>query len=312
MPSSPTTSAPKSAETAVRPFEPFAVSVPATSANLGPGFDAVGIALDLRIRARVEPAAAFELQFAPGPHAPTHDGYAEAIVAAMRSVEAELPAARVVVSNDIPLGRGLGSSAAAAVLGVAVAAKAHGVAMPKARLARLASEIEGHPDNALPAVFGGAVIASSHERFGYVRLPLKRELRALLVVPEFELATGASRAMLPDSYSRADVVFTAQRAALLGAALASGSWNELRAAMCDRMHQPFRAPHIPGMKEALEQRSRHLLGVAMSGAGPSVIALMRAGAPWRDDAGKLQRCFARAGVASSALHLQIGGRGVAA
>ncbi len=294
------------------PSKRFTVSAPATSANLGPGFDAVGIALGLRVRAEVEEADAFELRFAPGPNAPTHAGFGNAIMAAMERVCPTLPKVSVLVHNDIPLGKGLGSSAAAAVLGIWIAARAHGIPLSKVQAARLASEIEGHPDNALPAVFGGAVIASSHERFEYVRIPMKKQLSALLVVPDVDLSTSASRALLPDSYLRADVVFTAQRAALLGAALASGSWNELRAAMRDRLHQPFRAPHIPGMEAALEQRSRHLLGVAMSGAGPSVIALMRVGAPWHDAAEKLQGCFARAGVASHALHLPIGGRGVAA
>jgi homoserine kinase len=295
-----------------QPFEPFSRSVPATSANLGPGFDSVGISLGLRLHADVESAEAFELRFAPGRHAPTHAGLGDGIVAAMERVSPSLPKARVTVTNNIPLGKGLGSSAAAAVLGIAVAARAHGIPLPKHDVARLASLIEGHPDNALPAVFGGAVIASSHERFAYVRVPLHRELRALIVVPDVDLATASSRALLPDSYLRADVVFTAQRAALLGAALASGSWNELRAAMCDRLHQPFRAPHIPGMSDALALESRHVLGIAISGAGPSVIALMRAEAPWRKAAGKLEECFTRAGVASHTLRLRIGGRGVAA
>jgi len=292
--------------------KPFSVSVPATSANLGPGFDAVGVALGLRLRADVEPASTFELRFAPGRHAPSHAGFGDRVMAAMERVAPALPAVRVTVTNEIPLGKGLGSSAAAAVLGIAIAARAHAIPMPKRAAASLAASIEGHPDNALPAVFGGAVIASSGERFSYVRVPLRRELRALIVVPEHELATSSSRALLPDSYDRADVVFTAQRAALLGAALASGSWNELREAMCDRLHQPFRAAHIPGMEDALAVRSRHVLGVAISGAGPSVIALLRADAPWRATAERLQACFAKAGVASRALHLRIGGRGVAA
>ncbi len=295
-----------------QPCKPFSVSVPATSANLGPGFDAVGVALGLRVRAEVEPAEAFELHFVPGPHAPSHAGFGDGVMAAMERVAPSLPRVRITVTNDIPLGKGLGSSAAAAVLGIAIAARANGIPMPKRTAARLASLIEGHPDNALPAVFGGAVIASSHERFAYVRVPLHRELRALLVIPDLDMATSSSRALLPDSYDRADVVFTAQRAALLGAALASGSWNELRAAMCDRLHQPFRAPHIPGMEDALAVHSRHVLGVAISGAGPSVIALLRADAPWRKTAEKLQGCFTKAGVTSHALHLRIGGRGVAA
>lgn len=144
-------------------FEAFSLSVPATSANLGPGFDAVGLALGLRIRAQVNPARTFELTFAAGPNAPTHDAYHTAIIAAMRCIDPELPRARITIDNAIPLGKGLGSSAAAAVLGVAIAARAHGIALSRQTIAHHVCALEGHPDNALPAVFGGAVIAASSD-----------------------------------------------------------------------------------------------------------------------------------------------------
>lgn len=288
----------------------FSVSVPATSANLGPGFDAVGMALGLRLRADVEPADAFELSFAPGIDAPSHDGLEQAIVRAMRRIDATLPRVRVRVVNQIPLGKGLGSSAAAVVLGLAIAARAHGRRLSRRDLARIADELEGHPDNALPAVFGSIVVAASSEARSYVRLRPASNLRALVVIPDVVLTTADARALLPERYLRADVVFTAQRAALLGAALASGSWPELREAMRDRLHQPYRVERIPGMQEALALRDRGIAGSALSGAGPSLIALLRPDVAWPKIAERLEACFTRAGVAARSLALQICSRGL--
>ncbi|MBV8722321.1 MAG: homoserine kinase [Candidatus Eremiobacteraeota bacterium] len=288
----------------------FSVSVPATSANLGPGFDAVGMALALRVRAEVESSSRFELRFEPGPDAPSHDGFEAAILRAMRRMTPELPRVRVRVTNGIPLGKGLGSSAAATVLGLSVAARARNIPLRRANLARLACELEGHPDNALPAVFGSVVIAASSDPRAYVRLRAPRELRALVVVPSICLSTPASRALLPERYERADVVFTAQRAALLGAALASGSWNELGEAMRDRVHQPYRVPQIPGMAEALALRDGALIGSALSGAGPAMIALLRPRGAWPALARRLEACFERAGIAARSLPLQLCARGL--
>jgi len=286
----------------------FSVSVPATSANLGPGFDSVGVALALRMRAEVTPAKKFALEFEPGPNAPSHDGFESAIRRAMQRVDASLPRVNVRVANDIPLGKGLGSSAAALVLGLAIAARAHGRALSRNDLARLACELEGHPDNALPAVFGGIVVAASSDAGAHVRVRTNGHVRALVVVPDITLSTGESRALLPERYDRADVVFTAQRAALLGAALASGSWRELREAMRDRLHQPYRVSRIPGMEAALALDDRALIGSALSGAGPSLIALVRNASPKL--ASRLQQCFERAGVAAHTLSLGLSARGL--
>ncbi|HEY5258214.1 MAG TPA: homoserine kinase [Candidatus Baltobacteraceae bacterium] len=290
--------------------DPFSLSVPASSANLGSGYDAVGIALDLHMRAEVVPAAEFRLEFEPGRHAPSHDGLRRTIVNAIARVAPSLPHVAIRVGNAIPLGKGLGSSAAAVVLGLAVGARASGVTLSREQLAVMAAEIEGHPDNALAAVMGGAVIASQGERLEYVRVALQRELRALIVIPDIDLTTADSRTLLPDNYSRADALFTTGRAALLGAALASRSWKALRASMGDRLHQPFRAARIPGMEAALALPSLDALGVAISGAGPSLLALFAANAPWEASARAFEACFAQRGVAATSLWLRVGGRGL--
>jgi homoserine kinase len=291
-------------------FEPFSASVPATSANLGSGFDAVGIALELRLRAHVVPAARFSLEFSPGAHAPSHDGLARAIRDAMLRVAPELPRARVSAGNPIPLGKGLGSSAAATVLGLAIAMRIRHGRIDRRELARLACELEGHPDNALPALYGGAVICATSGANDYLRVSAPRELRALVVVPDLEFSTQDARAMLPERYDRCDVVFTAQRAAMLGAALASGSWRRLGLAMQDRVHQPYRVPKIPGMEEALALTARGVIGSALCGAGPSLIALLDPRTVRQRIGPLFEACFARAGIASHSLILTPAARGL--
>lgn len=279
----------------------YCISAPASSANLGPGFDAVGVALALRMRAAVEPAPRFNISFSDEGRPPSHDGLASLIIRAMREVRSQLPAVHVHVQNDIPLGKGLGSSAAAIVLALAVALRAAGKRASAREIARIAAAIEGHPDNALAAALGGAVIATDATHF--LRFSCSRHIRPLLVVPEIDLDTHSARMLLPLRYDRADVVFTAQRAAMLGAALASWDVRYLREAMRDRIHQPYRAAHIPGLLDALEVRDGDLAGIALSGAGPSVIAFVRAGGAQRRIAGKLRAAFAKAGVQAYALPL---------
>jgi homoserine kinase len=296
--------------TLVPRFEAFRVRVPATSANLGPGFDAVGMALGLHLRALVEPAREFAMICGDGGEPPSHDGFARAVEGAIRHHDGALPRARVRIANDIPLGKGLGSSAAATVLGLAIAARIRNAKVDLRELARAACGIEGHPDNALPAVYGGAVICASSDGEDFLRIRAPRELGALVIVPDIDFSTFDARALLPERYDRCDVVFTAQRAAMLGAALASGSWRELGLAMHDRVHQPYRAPSIPGMEEALALRDRGVIGCALSGAGPSLIALLRPRTVWERIAPLFQACFTRAGIASRSFVLAPAVRGV--
>jgi homoserine kinase len=291
------------AEPNMQPNE-FSVSIPATSANLGPGFDAVGIALSMQLRARVKKAKRFSIQFA-GTSVPSHEGYERAILDAMMRLAPQRPCVNISIENEIPLGKGLGSSAAASILGLLVGARASGTRLSRNEVAEHACALEGHPDNALPALFGGAVISVPGAR---ITLPAPKGVAAVVVVPQIDLSTKAARALLPERYSRSDMAFTAGRASLLGAALASGSWSALHAAMGDRMHQPYRAKKIPGLDDALSVRARGLLGVALSGAGPSVLAFVRERSA-SSVAAKLCACFERAGIPAESFELRFASRG---
>ena len=292
----------------------FAVSVPATSANLGPGFDSVGIALELRIRADVTVLAAGEAaQWSfTGSETPTHNGLRDEMMRAMRTLFAAVGAAppplAIVVDNPIPLGRGLGGSAAGAALGLAIAAEVRDPAPDVAELTRIISVLEGHPDNGVPAIVGGVVVAvTDDEDVVYARFAPPRNVRAQVVVPDFSMPTREARAILPDAYARRDAVYNVGHAALLGAAFASGNAGLLRTAMRDRLHQPFRASFVPGLNEMLALDVPGLIGIALSGAGPSVLALAEAGS----DAGESVRAvFAKHGVSARVLDLQPAERGI--
>ena len=292
----------------------FAVSVPATSANLGPGFDTIGLALDLRIHAGVEvlaPGAEPTWTFT-GSEAPTHSGLRDEMLRAMRTLYASVgqipPPLAITVENPIPLGRGLGGSAAGAALGLAIAAALRDPEPSIDELARTITVLEGHPDNGVPAIVGGIVVAVSEgEDVVYARFDPPAGIRAHVVVPDFSMPTREARAILPDAYPKRDAVYNVGHAALLAAAFASGQVDLLKTAMHDRLHQPFRASFVPGLPEMLALDSPNLLGVALSGAGPSVIALVKPGC----DAGeRMQAIFAKHGVAARVLDLAISPTGI--
>ena len=294
-------------------LETFRVSVPASSANLGPGFDAIGLALNLWAHATVRPSASFAIEFAPGRHAPTNPGFANEILRGLDQVlGGPRPPVTISVENSIPLGKGLGASAAGAVLGLSVGARLAAAPPGEALLAHYATDLEGHPDNALPALLGGIVVAAQRtdEPPAYLRFAPPPALRAVVVTPHIVLPTAAARALLPAVYERRDVVFNLQRAALLAASLACGDLGPLRTATRDRIHQPYRAPLVPGFQAMLELQLPGLLAVALSGAGPSVLALVtgdgeRIGAA-------LQAEFAREGIESDVYLLAISTRGARA
>jgi homoserine kinase len=292
----------------------FVVSVPASSANLGPGFDAVGLALDLWVRATVQPALSFSVSFKASMYVPTNAGFENEIVRGMERVlgAGTRPSVSVLVENHIPLGKGLGASAAGAVLGIAIGAELAGERPSELELARYAAELEGHPDNALPALLGGVVIAAQAdgEAPKYLRFDPPPGLSAVVCVPKIVLPTAAARALLPATYDRKDVVFNLQRAALLAASLASGRLEVLRTATGDRVHQPYRAPLVPGFDEMLRFDMPGLLALALSGAGPSVIALVDGNS---DAIGRaLKDAFAREAIDSDIFAVGISARGATA
>ncbi len=292
----------------------FALSVPASSANLGPGFDAVGLALELRISAQVRtlPAGDTPRWTFGGDQAPTHNGLRDEIARGIARIAGPrvLPPLAIDVINDIPLGKGLGGSAAGAVLGIAIGAQLCDLGAPETELANTIAEIEGHPDNGIPALLGGVVVAAqtAGEAPVYVRFAPPPGVRAVVVVPAIDMPTVQARAILPATYSRRDAVFNVQRAALLGAAFAGGRTDLLRAAMRDRIHQPYRASFVPGLDAMLALEGDGILGVALSGAGPSVLALVTGDGAAA--AARLGAIFTAHGVGSRTYVLEIATRGL--
>jgi homoserine kinase len=289
----------------------FQISVPASSANLGPGFDAIGVALDLRMRATVRDAQKYRLSFAEGPYAPTHGGFASEIERGLASIFGdERPPIEISVENPIPLGKGLGSSAAAGVLGACIAARLVEPEVDQRTLTRIVTDLEGHPDNALPALLGGIVIAAQRgeDAPSYLRFEPPAGVRAIVAIPNIELPTAEARAILPERYRKEDAVYNVQRASLLAASFASGDLSNLRIAMGDRFHQPYRSAFVPGLAECLRIEADGLLGIALSGAGPSVLALCTSNGP--AIAAAMREAFTRHKIACEAWTLGISHVGV--
>jgi homoserine kinase len=262
---------------------PWRLTVPASSANLGPGFDSLGLALDLHLTCRFRKAAALSIH-ADGldadmiPPDETNLIWQTALNVAQH-VGQSLPFIDLAIENEIPVGKGLGSSAAALTAGVVIADQLLGLNWSRHLILNEAAQIEGHPDNVAACVLGSIVASSidSHGLAHAVRLELPSNYGVAVVVPDYPLSTEHARAVLPPSYSREDVVFNVQRSALLIAALCTGSTDSFSAALEDRIHQPYRAHLIPGFSEMLKFKAPGLLGCALSGAGPSVLVFFERG-----------------------------------
>lgn len=259
------------------------VRVPASSANLGPGFDTLGLALGVYLRCRFRPSEALAIRVT-GRDADRISTGADNLIWRTAVTVAEghgrsMPPIELEIANDIPLGRGMGSSAAALTAGVVIADRLLELGWKAARVLDEAARLEGHPDNVAACTLG-SITASAIDSGGVaraVRIELPRQFSVGIVVPDFELPTTRSRSVLPDCYSAADAVFNVQRAALLVAALATGSTTAFPAALEDRLHQPFRVSLVPGLDEILKLRAPGLLGCALSGAGPSIVVFFERG-----------------------------------
>lgn len=280
------------------------VRVPASSANLGPGFDALGMAHDVYLECRFRSAPGVTIRSAGRDAEKIPAGEDNLIwdVARRMGVPAGI---ELEISNAIPLGKGLGSSAAAVVAGVVIGAELGERKWDRARILDEAVRIEGHPDNAAACVLGG-IVASAADHCGHVhavRFDLPASFGAAVIVPDFILPTTQARAVLPDSYSRADAIFNVQRAALLMAALASGDRGAFPTALEDRMHQPQRTPLVPGLDEMIALREPGLLGCALSGAGPSILVFYERGC--EPVCERVREIFARRGRASEILWTRV-------
>ena len=253
------------------------VRVPASSANLGPGFDALGLALGIYLECRFRGAKQLIIRSSGRDSELISTGTDNLIwqtaLKVASDVGAILPPIELEIANDIPIGKGLGSSAAALTAGVVIGAEMLRLGWSRSKVLDEAARIEGHPDNVAACVLG-SIVASALDGEGVaraVRMEIDSHFGVAVVVPDFVLATSEARRVLPASYTRADAVFNVQRSALLIAALTSGTTDAFPVALEDRLHQPYRCPLVPGLEEATKLRAPGLLGCALSGAGPSVL-----------------------------------------
>lgn len=289
------------------------VRVPASSANLGPGFDTLGLALGLYLECRFRESDRLLIR-ASGRDAELislgEDNLIwQTALAVARDTHSVLPPIELDIRNDIPIGKGLGSSAAALTAGVVIADKLLGLGWKPLRILDEAARIEGHPDNVAACVLG-SIVASAIDSGGVaraVRLELPAKFGIAVVVPDFVLSTEKARLALPDCYSRSDTIFNVQRAALLVAALATGTTSAFPTALEDTIHQPYRTPLVPGLDEILKLRAPGLLGCALSGAGPSILVFYERG--WEQVCDLVRQIFALKGHRAETLWVDIARRG---
>ena len=259
------------------------ISLPGTSANLGPGFDAVGLAMSMHLTVEAHVAPVFQIQ-ATGRDAELCgalernlivETYREVLEAAGREVRP----LKLALHNEIPLGMGCGSSAAALLAGVALADHFGGLKLGDAGILDEANRREGHPDNVAACWHGGFTVSAERDgRVEYATFAGDAGWEMMLAVQASSLATKKARALLPETYSKADAVFNVQRSSLLVAAFAQGRLDLLRTAMQDRIHQPYRMEACPLLAKLLPLAGEpEIAGVALSGAGPSVLVFLSEG-----------------------------------
>ncbi len=298
------------------------ITIPASTSNLGASFDTCGLALSLYLRVSVEArTGGFEVE-------PSGEGVermprdeSNLIARVARSVAElrgkKLEGARLLVSNQIPLLRGLGSSSAAIIAGLSVYEALSGERFSEEEFFSYALRFEDHGDNLGPSFFGGLVVACMVERLGQrslvtVRRAWPEEVKIVLCIPEFEMDTAQMRQVLPREVKLADAVFNVQRAALLQALISERRFDLFSEALRDRLHQPHRAPHGPGLGEVLrlnDETLHHpgLLGVAISGAGSTLIAF--ATENFSQIGAEMSYRLATAGVRSRTLEVEVDSQG---
>jgi homoserine kinase len=295
----------------MKEFMPEAFSeivVPGSTSNLGPAFDALAVALDIYMRVQVldvlpERTGTLVTEFA-GPAPAGENRIESAFRFAQVKVGAPAAGLRVRVSSDIPMTAGLGSSAAACVAGLRLYEIAAEASLDPADLLALAAELEGHPDNAAASLLGGITLSCQADNGRVIARSWSwpSSVRFIVATPDFMLHTHEARGVLPATVPLGDAVANLQRALLLVRAIETGRYEDIREALKDRWHQAVRAPLVPGLADALTIDHPSVLGVCLSGAGPSVLALA---APGRDceAAAMLSGVYDRLGVSCTIRNL---------
>lgn len=255
------------------------VRVPATTANLGPGFDTLGMAVKLYTEVSMEETPeGLEIKVTGEGADLLSTGednlvYTSAM-AFFRQEGYPVKGLRIRIDNGIPLSRGLGSSASAIVGGLLAARKVSGSSLSDEGLLLLASSIEGHPDNVAPALHGGLILSRMKaDSVLFRKIPVEGDIVTVVAIPDFELSTRAARQVLPEAVPKADAIFNIGNVALLICAFMTKDYGLLGDAMEDRLHEPYRTPLVPGLDE-VKRRAREAgaFSSALSGAGPTVIA----------------------------------------
>ena len=259
------------------------VTVPATTANLGPGFDCLGAALTLSNQFRfslLPPGAKLSITAIGAEAERVTTNSSNLVYQAFAKVYEHLkqvpPPIAIEIQLGVPLARGLGSSATAIVGGLVGANALAGSPLTQAEVIEMAIAIEGHPDNVVPSLLGGCRLAATSVKNGWeiCEIPWHRSVVPIVAIPGFELSTKKARQVLPQTYSRADAIFNVAHLGLLLRGLETGQGDWLQAALQDRLHQPYRQTLIPGYKmvetAALEAGA---YGMVISGAGPTLLAL---------------------------------------
>ncbi|BCL80207.1 homoserine kinase [Ktedonobacteria bacterium brp13] len=293
------------------------VLTPATSANLGPGFDSLGLALQLYNRFEVEewgdepehPLIEIYGDLGTGLSTGPDNMFFQTFVLLLERLQVPVPSVRIRMTINIPPGCGLGSSATAVVGGLMAAnewVRPLGLAVPKEDLLAMAVELEAgnHPDNVAPALLGGLVATTQQEgKFHAIRTTFPDELRAIIFTPSFPMDTVAGRKLLPASYTKADVTFNTGRVALLLTALQTGRYELIGEAMRDRLHQPYRLalfPAMPAIIQSAIDAGAH--GASLSGGGSSLIALTSS--RFQEVLNAMQRTAREAGVEGTGMILR--------
>lgn len=257
------------------------IRVPATTANMGPGFDSIGMALSLYNYLTVsESDKPLEIEIMNDVHSKIPRNKENLIYRSMckfyDEVGKKIPSIKMVQEDFIPHTRGLGSSAACIVAGLCAANELSSSNLSKDDLAQIAAKIEGHPDNSTPAIMGGLVVGAIEpqtSKLNYVKLNVPNNLSFAVMIPDFPLATEKARKVLPKQIPLADAVFNSSRSALLIASLVSGNFDNLKIAFDDRLHQPYRKSIIPHMEDIFNKAYENSAkGVFLSGAGPTIIS----------------------------------------
>lgn len=264
--------------------------VPATTANIGPGFDCFGMALpvynEITIEETVMPGTGIEISVISNNQdeldimsIPTDKNNIvyKAVELLYNSIGQTPSELKITIKSDIPIAKGLGSSASVIVGGLLAANELLGRPADEAALLSIATEVEGHPDNVTPAIVGGIVISSQEEdgRVVYRKLDWPEEWKIMVCVPDYELATDIARSVIPKEIPLKDAAFNLRRSAMFVHAVSTKDEKLMKLALTDKLHQPYRMNLVPGLSEIIEnlKHEEDVLGCVLSGAGPAVLVI---------------------------------------